>query len=559
MPCSRIEAPLAQCAPRLIGESNTGSCLVQTPFSTTASIAQPTEQCVQTVRLISTLPPASFFASAVPIMLYGSCAAAAAAPAVTPERLRKVRRSMVFARPACNPLARRGSAAALADFLVSSMATSSDLRGAVVVAYVLAGLVAARRTLFIFPLGIRTRILCHEGRRRGGAAGAYGQQEIATGEALGALGHDCLLDLIVLAAKYAPILEHFKCGKLKLEEAFCEAGDRLVEMGYLRLRYCIAQWPRCRLDPATEKPLLVRKFRLLLRNKMPHRLAQRRDVVLGLARPAAAAEAQRGQVGAQLGKRRLIRVTDGIGAGIKCNRRLAGADEGRFVLFAHCVRVGAGRRAGEFAPRGRDAALLRIDRVRPGDRLQERRVRGRMEQPRQQPVEVGPGRLLRVHFLKSKIVASERFCIMSTTRQSPHICRRRRAPSPANIEWPPSLPSMLSTIWRVPNGLPQRTQWNGSASFRVTASFAWGPKRSRGSSWIASSGQVSAHRPHCTQLRSMKRSRGASAASSSAPSGQAPMQALHSVQVCLLTARAPNGAPAGSLISSIFLGAFTAR
>ncbi len=60
---------MAQCAPRLIGESNTGSCLVQTPFSTTASIAHPTEQCVQTVRLISTLPPASFFASAVPIML----------------------------------------------------------------------------------------------------------------------------------------------------------------------------------------------------------------------------------------------------------------------------------------------------------------------------------------------------------------------------------------------------------------------------------------------------------------------------------------------------------
>src|SRR5438094_7570567 len=365
---------------------------------------------------------------------------------------------MVFASPACNPLARRGSAAALADFLVSSMATSSDLRGAVVVADVLARLVAARRRTFVLFQHPRTGFLGHDGGRGRRAAGAHGQQEIAPGEAPGALGHDCLLDLLVLAAKYAPILEHFKCGKLKLEEAFCEAGDRLVEMGYLRLRYCIAQWPRCRLDPATEKPLLVRKFRLLLRNKMPHRLAQRGDVVLGLARPAAAAEAQRGQVGAQLGKRRLIRVTDAIGAGIKGNRRLAGADEGGLVLFAHCVRVGAGRRAGEFAPRGRDAALLRIDRVRPGDRLQERRVRGRIEQPRQQPVEVGPGRLLRVHFLKSKIVASARFSIMSTTRQSPHICRRRRAPSPANIEWPPSLPSMLSTMSRAPNALTGGTQ-----------------------------------------------------------------------------------------------------
>src|SRR5687767_5520117 len=56
MPCSRIDAPFAQCAPRLIGESNTGSCLTHTPFCTTASIAQPTEQCVQTERFTSIWP-----------------------------------------------------------------------------------------------------------------------------------------------------------------------------------------------------------------------------------------------------------------------------------------------------------------------------------------------------------------------------------------------------------------------------------------------------------------------------------------------------------------------
>ena len=48
MPCSRTEAPLAQCAPRLIGESNTGSWRIHTPFSTAAMTAQPTEQCVHT-------------------------------------------------------------------------------------------------------------------------------------------------------------------------------------------------------------------------------------------------------------------------------------------------------------------------------------------------------------------------------------------------------------------------------------------------------------------------------------------------------------------------------
>src|SRR2546422_7998534 len=102
---------------------------------------------------------------------------------------------MVFARPACNPLARRGSAAAVADFLVSSMATSSDLRGAVVVADVLAGLIAARSaSAFVFFRHIRTRFPGHDGGRGSRAAGAHGQQEIAPGEAPGALGHDCLLD-----------------------------------------------------------------------------------------------------------------------------------------------------------------------------------------------------------------------------------------------------------------------------------------------------------------------------------------------------------------------------
>src|SRR5512144_1892587 len=144
MPCSRIEAPLAQCAPRLIGESNTGSCRIQTPSCTTASMAQPTEQCVQTVRLTSILPAASSFACASPIMLNGSCAATTPAPAVNPERLRKLRRSMVLARTLDRPFDRRDWGATLPfAFLVSRMARLLDLGGAVVVADVLAHLVAA--------------------------------------------------------------------------------------------------------------------------------------------------------------------------------------------------------------------------------------------------------------------------------------------------------------------------------------------------------------------------------------------------------------------------------
>src|SRR5688572_9483727 len=96
MPCSRIEAPLAQCAPRLNGESNTGSWRTHTPFCTTASMAQPTEQCVHTVRLVSVFFASALCASASPMMLNGTWKATAPAPTVTPERLRKPRRSIVF-------------------------------------------------------------------------------------------------------------------------------------------------------------------------------------------------------------------------------------------------------------------------------------------------------------------------------------------------------------------------------------------------------------------------------------------------------------------------------
>src|SRR5713226_3358772 len=126
MPTSRTAAPLAQCEPRLIGESNTGSCPTHTPFCTTASTAQPTEQWVQTVRLVSTLPwPGIASACALPIMLNGNCAAKAPAPSVTPERLRNVRRSIVFAATAGDLEARDLFGAA--DLRVSDMVIAQIL------------------------------------------------------------------------------------------------------------------------------------------------------------------------------------------------------------------------------------------------------------------------------------------------------------------------------------------------------------------------------------------------------------------------------------------------
>src|SRR5689334_4115643 len=174
MPCSRTAAPLAQCEPRLIGESNTGSWRTQTPSTTIASTEQPTEQWVQTVFFTSVLPGfALAWAFASPIMLSGSCEANAAAPAARPEPLRNVRRSTVFAPSAT---AARASgftlSAGAADLRVSSMRASSDLGGPVVLLDVLGQAVAVAlsglRALWGCSLG-RLHAL---GRDRGHGPGA---------------------------------------------------------------------------------------------------------------------------------------------------------------------------------------------------------------------------------------------------------------------------------------------------------------------------------------------------------------------------------------------------
>src|SRR5690606_14105283 len=132
-PCSRMDAPFAQCAPRFSGESNTGSWRTQTPFSTTASIEQPTEQCVQTVRLTSMLRAGSeVCASAFSTMLNEKAPAAAPAPTPTPERFRNVRRSIVVESAERTPRARLAvsapGAGVAADLRCSSMSRLLVLR-----------------------------------------------------------------------------------------------------------------------------------------------------------------------------------------------------------------------------------------------------------------------------------------------------------------------------------------------------------------------------------------------------------------------------------------------
>jgi hypothetical protein len=101
-PCtsSRTEAPLAQWVPRLIGDSQDGSCPTQTPFCTSAVTVQPTEQWVQMFLMrwigfvLSGTPPAAPTRIAWALAMRGAMPASAATPApASPALRRKARRS----------------------------------------------------------------------------------------------------------------------------------------------------------------------------------------------------------------------------------------------------------------------------------------------------------------------------------------------------------------------------------------------------------------------------------------------------------------------------------
>src|SRR6201997_2790839 len=92
---SRTAAPLAQCEPRLIGESQLGSWPIQTPFDTSAVTVQPTEQCVHTLLRMtaSAVSGPAAAASALRTVVSGIVPRTARPPAPIPERRKKARRS----------------------------------------------------------------------------------------------------------------------------------------------------------------------------------------------------------------------------------------------------------------------------------------------------------------------------------------------------------------------------------------------------------------------------------------------------------------------------------
>src|SRR6476646_8531796 len=167
---SRTEAPLAQCDPRLIGDSQVGSWPTHTPFSTSAVTVHPTEQCVQT--LLRTVAPAesgpAAAASALRTLPRGRVPSAASAPPARPDRRRNARRSRPPVcpdrAPATDP--RRSELARwLCVLLISTAASSSRITIDAVVRLYVVGFLVARLAFLIVALAVGLR-RSHQRRRQ---------------------------------------------------------------------------------------------------------------------------------------------------------------------------------------------------------------------------------------------------------------------------------------------------------------------------------------------------------------------------------------------------------
>src|ERR1700693_340611 len=198
---------------------------------------------------------------------------------------------------------------------------------------------------------------------------------------------------------------------------------------------------------------------------MPHHLEETREMILGLARAIRFGQSQGSKFILETNQHLLPSGLGEIKRSIGGDFGLASADEDVVVFEASRFGIRCPRGDSERAPRARQPCLLAAcdDCVGAGDGREQRGIRAGIEKPREQRVVSGARLVLgyfrrlelerrhhRAHGFTSEMLISSLFSIMSTTRQSARIWSLFSAPPPANIEWPVSLPSMFSTIWRVP-------------------------------------------------------------------------------------------------------------
>src|SRR5437588_1400646 len=187
-PCtsSRTAAPLAQCEPRLSGESQLGSWPIHTPFATSAVTVQPTEQWVQMFLRMVTCAPAGGGgpALALRMLVSGSAPSVARLPATRPERRRKLRRSRPPPDWPCSAAASAPRRAWRSVLLMSMDASSARIAVDPIEGLHVFGLPVAGLALLVvcFRVGVGCAGERPGTRRRDGRSGAERPQEFAAAE-----------------------------------------------------------------------------------------------------------------------------------------------------------------------------------------------------------------------------------------------------------------------------------------------------------------------------------------------------------------------------------------
>src|SRR6516225_4015939 len=156
---SRTAAPLAQCEPRLMGESQLGSCPIQTPLATSAVTVQPTEQWVQMFLRMAISAPAGGGGPACALRTDpgASTPSAARPPPRRPDRRSNVRRSMPAVEAGVAANAPRWTGRCV--LLISTGASSARVAVDAIVGLHVLGLAIAGLSLLIAGLSVGTGTL----------------------------------------------------------------------------------------------------------------------------------------------------------------------------------------------------------------------------------------------------------------------------------------------------------------------------------------------------------------------------------------------------------------
>src|SRR3954471_17993511 len=315
-PCtsSRVAAPLAQCDPRVIGESHAGSWPTHTPFTTSAISVQPTEQCVQ--MFLRNVAPEVGIEPAAPALRTlpsGSAPPAPSPPTVRPERRRKARRSMP--PPDCPASAASELRRACCSLRLISTGASSARRIAVhaIVGLHVIGFLVASLALLIVVFAVR--LADGRKRHRGPCARAEDAKEVATADR----------PFIVLFHRISSVCCSRAISRRQRERFFLDFDEHTAERSDVPVegrRFRALQIGEEPSDPGRKMflenpPSLPLFCRQAAADDPRHDFAQRRGVILGLVVAGGALDAETAEICAQARQRALVKEAGEIVRGVR--------------------------------------------------------------------------------------------------------------------------------------------------------------------------------------------------------------------------------------------------